>query len=393
MPGRRKRELHLAASPHQLENQEPRTRPAPRAAYSQIPRSLSKLLKRCTFTEFGIVTIILDEMYCLQGQPWVRITEAELADRCNVSVEAVHRALKKICRWAPGDLPDDDELECAENSLQLLLVRRAGRGREYKALDQNFSKAPERDPRTVTRKPPQSEGIADADQEVHGQGPVQMGAGNPHSSAGFARVGSSLPLAALRQAAPNAIFVQINGGPPIALSEACPNAQTCGLAQKFGLRDEQVSERSQISSAGIGLVGEAEGGRRSLHSSAGLLAAVNDRLRSRVGKSKGKLEANTKLWVCTLAKLGDTPHDVFLSKIDGALDRIDGYGLLEKLAAEAAAEWKPFVSLYEEFRAHYKANQSIPWAADEFGISRKRAEQWASWIEDDEYTRSTEEKP
>lgn len=261
-------------------------------------------------------------MYCLQGHPWIRITEAELADRCNVSVEAIHRALKKICRWAPGDLPDDDDLECAEDSLQLLLVRRAGRGREYKALDQNFLKAPVRDPRTVTRKPPQSEGIVD-------------GEGNPHSSAGFAKVGSSPPLRALRQAAPNAVFVQINGGPPIALAEACPNAETCGLAKKFGLIDEQLSSRNQDSSAGIGVEGGAEDGEGNPHSSAGLLFALNEILYPILREN---LAAEAPLWRDVLRRLGDADHGEFLDLVRRrARGFTKNHGLLRDLAQQLGA--------------------------------------------------------
>ena len=311
----------MAGTQQQLETPEPRVRPAPRAAYSQIPRSYFKLKKRCTPTEHSIVGTVLDRMYCLQGADWVRITEAELADEANVSVEIVHRSLKKIGRWAPGDLPDeDDDLEFAEDSLQLLLVRRAGRGREYKALDQNFLKAPLRDPRTVTRKPPQSEGIVDAD---------------PHSSAGFTEVGSSPPLRALRQAAPNAVFVQINGGPPIALAEACPNAQTCGLAQKFGLIDEQLSERDQNSSAGIGLVVEKDDGEGNQNSSAGLLAAVNEILHPILREN---LAAETPLWRDVLRRLGGADHGEFLALVRRrARGFTKNHGLLRDLAQQLGA--------------------------------------------------------
>jgi hypothetical protein len=275
-------------------------------------------------------------MYCLQGTDWVRITEAEFADEANVSVEIVHRSLKKIGRWAPGDLPDeDDDLEFAEDSLQLLLVRRAGRGREYKALDQNFLKAPLRDPRTVTRKPPQSEGIVDA---------------NPHSSAGFAEVGSSPPLRALRQAAPSAVFVQINGGPPIALAEACPNAQTCGLAQKFGLIDEQLSERNQNSSAGIEEAVEEDEGERNPHSSAGLLAAVNEILFPILREN---LAAEAPLWRDVLRRLGDAPHADFLALVRRrARGFTENHGLLRNLAQQIGAAHRKEVAFLAE-KAHF----------------------------------------
>jgi hypothetical protein len=107
------------------------------SGYTTIPNIVIDRLMRClTYTEFGIVLILLRETVGAKGRPeWARITEQELADAKGVSAQEASESLKSL-----------------ELRKGLIESRKVGRGRQYRVVPERLSLVEERKPRTIEPK-------------------------------------------------------------------------------------------------------------------------------------------------------------------------------------------------------------------------------------------------
>jgi hypothetical protein len=120
-----------------------------------------ELVRRVSgLVEFGIVGVILCESK--GGYPrasdWAAITEEQFAEVLGVTVSAIQQAMARICVDEKGQVEDR----------HLVQGRKVGRHYEYRALAENFDKAPERAPRSIEKKPVQA-----AEEPRHTERPFQ----------------------------------------------------------------------------------------------------------------------------------------------------------------------------------------------------------------------------
>ena len=109
------------------------------SGYTTIPNVVIDRLLRClTYTEFGIVLILLRETVGAQGRPeWAKLTEQELADAKGVSVQEASESLKSL-----------------ELRKKLIEARKVGRRREYRVIPERLALVEERQPRTLQKAEP-----------------------------------------------------------------------------------------------------------------------------------------------------------------------------------------------------------------------------------------------
>jgi hypothetical protein len=298
----------LAAASPQTEPALKRYRPEPapegKRFFARLPESQVELYRRCTYAQFAIVDLVLRRMHGSREFEWVRLQETEIAEILGITLQAVYQTLKDLCVRDGKPIP--------EGNLALLEVRGTGRNREYRAIEKNFTEAPVREKRKLQRKPPRSEGIEDA--------PAR-----PRS--GYAEVGSSLPVAALRHAAPNAVMVVFPGGrDPVPLAPGCP---TCEVLKKYALENKELTVvfKLQLKNSSTGT--DAGDPQR-----AKLLESIVAILQPFIPHDT--LDPKSPLWGRICRKLGNTPDEVLLALIRRRKHAMDGYAMVERLAEQAA---------------------------------------------------------
>jgi hypothetical protein len=118
--------------------------------YTAVPHSyFTRLFRCCTHVQMAIIGNVLDQT--IGAEPnrktnlrpdWTRITESQFAKLTGVTRDGVTKALSSIVYDAEHPNP---------RSKNLIEVRAAGRGREYRAMVENFAKAVERPQRELQR--------------------------------------------------------------------------------------------------------------------------------------------------------------------------------------------------------------------------------------------------
>lgn len=299
--------------------------------------------------------------YGRNPKKWNLVAPGKVApEDLEISPQFMREAWAGFCIEIEGDQVDPNQLT-ETRAYPIIALRGKGRRQEFCFIPENFGRAARRTPRklNLVRKPPASEGIEDA--------PAGRDAGH----------GSSPPLAALRQAAPEATTIQLASGRVIPLAAAIEHARTCAVLENSFVENKEVTKPKG-------------------NSSFLFLDELNAAIRP-IFATKA-LAADTVLWNNILIILGGVPRQTFLAvvraKVKEALPKEKRHkfreiGLLLDLAKEAAAEWKPFAAAFAEFSEHFKQHRSVRWACGDLGLSAERSEQWAEWIEEDEDSAAT----
>ena len=235
----------------------------------------------------------------------------------------------------------------------IMALRGKGRGQEFSWIPENFGRTPRRTPRKlrIVPKPPKSEGIEDA----------------PTNYRQAAHAASPPLVEALRQAAPNATTVILANGQVIPLAAAIEHARTCPLLAKTFTENKEVAKPK---------------GNSSFLFLEQLNAAISPIFYPK------KLGADTPLWNDIQFLLSGTPRQAFLTLVRAKVEeaktnrnKFQKMGLLQELAKEAAADWKPLAPKYSAFEKLLAEGFDPLAIAEELGISDARAREWEWWLE------------
>jgi hypothetical protein len=107
------------------------------SGYTTVPNIVIERLMRClTYTEFGIVLILLRQTVGGKGRPeWAKITAEEFADAKGVSVQEVSDSLKSL-----------------EFRKKLIESEKSGKGKKFRIVPERLPHAEERKLRTIEQK-------------------------------------------------------------------------------------------------------------------------------------------------------------------------------------------------------------------------------------------------
>ncbi len=104
------------------------------SGYTTVPNVVIERLMRClTYTEFGIVLILLRETVGGRGRPeWAEITQQELADAKGVTVREITSSLVSL-----------------EHRKKLIESKKVGKGLRYRVIPERLNLVEEREARTI----------------------------------------------------------------------------------------------------------------------------------------------------------------------------------------------------------------------------------------------------
>jgi hypothetical protein len=283
---------------------------------------IDDLPSRCDKTQLVVVLKVLGMTRGLVHEETAALP-ADLSSKIGCTPQNLRRVLRQISLPAPGEEEEpleEGEAEETSPNLALLEFRWVNGKKQYRALDENFTKAPIRAPRTLTRKPPRSEGIEDAPAEFAPELPVEEG---------YAEVSNPLPRAAFHHAAPEAVMVVFPNGRTIPLNPECPQCQSV---------EKAVTENKGLTGS-VFLKRRTEGEKRNSsfavldRTRADLLAAINEVLSPTLLED---LKASNAIWKDVCRILEGVPDDPFIAKVTRTASTVRSYPILRALAISVA---------------------------------------------------------